>query len=165
MEYLIPAMKSVHARLMICGDGNFMHQTRQLVIQHQLTEKVIFKGMLLPEELVAITASSYIGINLIEPEGLNQLYSLANKFFDYIHAGIPQVTMDFVEYARINERFKVALLLPEPDPVKIAGALNLLLENNVLYTELRENCIKARDIYNWQKEEHILLGFYNKIFN
>ncbi|MEO5996489.1 MAG: group 1 glycosyl transferase, partial [Chitinophagaceae bacterium] len=69
------------------------------------------------------------------------------------------------EYAKINNEFKVALLIPEPDPVKIASALNLLLENDVLYRELQENCIKAREIYNWQKEEQVLLGFYDKIFN
>ena len=165
MENLIPAMKKVNARLLICGDGNFMNQSRQLVIQHQLSEKVIFKGQLLPEDLQQVTATSYIGVNLVEPEGLNQIYSLANKFFDYIHAGLPQLTMDFIEYARINKVFKVALLIPDPSSDKIASALNLLLDNNVLYKELRENCIKAREIYNWQKEEQMLLGFYDKIFN
>jgi glycosyltransferase involved in cell wall biosynthesis len=164
LEYLIPAMKEVPARLLICGDGNFMNQCRQLVIQHQLSEKIIFKGMLLPEELNKITCSSYIGINLVEPYGLNQLYSLANKFFDYIHAALPQLTMDFVEYARINKEYKVAVLIPEPLPGLIASALNLLLENDVLYKELKENCIKAREIYNWQREEQILFRFYDKIF-
>lgn len=165
LESLIPAMKHVNARLVICGDGNFMEQTRQLVTQYRLSEKVIFKGMLVPGELSKVTAAAYIGVNLVEPFGLNQQYSLANKFFDYIHAGIPQLTMDFIEYARINAVFKIAVLIPFPDPVKIASALNLLLENDVLYRELQENCMKAREIFNWQQEEKVLLGFYSKIFN
>ncbi len=163
LEYLIPAMKEVHSKLIICGDGNFMDQSRQLVKQHQLCDKVLFKGMLLPEELSSITHSSYIGINLVEPDGLNQLYSLANKFFDYIHAGLPQLSMDFVEYARINNEYKVAVLIPQPQPELIASALNLLLKNDVLYKELRSNCIEAREIYNWQNEEQRLLGFYNEL--
>jgi glycosyltransferase involved in cell wall biosynthesis len=164
LEYLIPAMKDVPARLIICGDGNFMKQAVQLVAQHHLTGKIIFKGMLLPEELAKITRLSYIGLNLVEPEGLNQLYSLANKFFDYIQACLPQVTMDFVEYARINNDYKIAVLISGPKPALIAAALNLLLDNNVLYKELIENCIRAREIFNWQNEEQRLLRFYEKIF-
>lgn len=165
LEYLVPAMEAVNARLVICGDGNFMEQTRQLVTQYRLSEKIIFKGMLVPGELSKVTASAYIGVNIVEPFGLNQEYSLANKFFDYIHAGIPQLTMDFIEYARINSAFKVAVLIPSPEPIKIASALNLLLQNDVLYNELQKNCLKAREIYNWQQEEKELLGFYSKIFN
>lgn len=165
LENLIPAMKGVNARLIICGDGNFMEQSRKLTAMLQLQHKIIYKGMLLPTELVSYTSSAYLGINLVEPNGLNQLYSLANKFFDYIHAGIPQLTMDFVEYSRVNKLFKVALLIPGADPATISAALNLLLENDVLYKELQENCIRAREIYNWQNEQKLLIGFYDKIFN
>lgn len=164
-EYLIPAMKEVNARLIICGDGNFMGQSQQLVDKYHLHDKVIFKGMLLPEELNNISRFAYIGVNLVEPDGLNQLYSLANKFFDYIHAGLPQLSMAFIEYARINDQFKVAVLITEPQPALIAAALNLLLENDVLYDELRNNCVKARETYNWQKEEQLLLSFYDQIFH
>ncbi len=164
LENLIPAMKDVNARLVICGDGNFMEQSRKLTASLHLQNKIFYKGMLLPADLVCYTSSAYIGVNLVEPKGLNQLYSLANKFFDYIHAGVPQLTMDFVEYSRINKLFKVALLIPDADPATISGALNLLLENDVLYKELKENCIRAREIYNWQNEQKLLIGFYDKIF-
>lgn len=164
LENLIPAMKDVNAMLVICGDGNFMEQSRKLTARLQLEHKIIYKGMLLPAELVYYTSSAYIGINLVEPNGLNQLFSLANKFFDYIHAGLPQLTMDFVEYSRINQLFKVALLIPGADPATISGALNLLLENDVLYKELKENCTSAREIYNWQNEQQLLIAFYDKIF-
>ena len=50
-ETLIPAMRYVNARLIICGDGNFMENARQLVQEHGLREKVIFKGKILPAEL------------------------------------------------------------------------------------------------------------------
>jgi glycosyltransferase involved in cell wall biosynthesis len=92
-ETLIPAMKEVNLPLYIYGDGNFYHQTRQLIEQYQLQEKIELKGKLKPDELKAVTASAYAGLTLFENNGLSNYLSLANRFFDYIMAGIPQVAM------------------------------------------------------------------------
>jgi len=41
--------------------------------------------------------------------------------------------------------------------------LNFLLENDVLYKELQQNCIYQRELLNWQNEEKKLLAFYDSI--
>ncbi|MEO8822992.1 MAG: glycosyltransferase [Ginsengibacter sp.] len=161
-EFLIPAMKSVNAQLIICGDGNFFEQTKSLVEKNQLQNKIEFRGRLLPEELSEITAKAFIGINLVEPLGNNQFLSLANKFFDYIQNGLPQLTMNFPEYKKVNDEYEVALLLNDLSVESIAGSLNLLLENDSLYSQLKENCRKAREVYNWQNEERKLIEFYRQ---
>jgi glycosyltransferase involved in cell wall biosynthesis len=122
------------------------------------------KGMLSPEDLQQVTESAYAGINLVEPTGLNQVYSLANKFFDYIHAGTPQLTMDYPEYRRINDIYEIALLVKTLTPEIIAAALNNLLDNEVLYNRLLTNCQAASFAFNWQHEETKLKRFYNNIF-
>ena len=104
-ETLIPAMKTVQSKLIICGDGNFMSQVRQLVSENQLENKIIFKGKIAPAELKKITAQAYMGITIFENKGLSNYYSLANRFFDYIHAGIPQICVDYPVYREINEQF------------------------------------------------------------
>ena len=164
-EYLIPAVVNVNASLYIYGDGNFEKQAKMLVIKYGLEKKVIFKGKFLPNELNSFTESCYIGINLVEPLGLNQYYSLANKFFDYIHQQLPQITMDFPEYNRINEKFEVAVLLSDLKPTSIAKSINRLLNDTVFYEDLRLNCIAAREEFKWQKEEKILIKFYNKLLS
>ncbi len=80
-ETLIPAMKQVDARLIICGDGNFMEQARALVATHGLEERVLFKGRILPHELRDYTVNAWIGVTLFENKGLSNYYSLANRFF------------------------------------------------------------------------------------
>jgi len=164
-EWLIPAMQWINAPLVICGDGNFMPQLRSVVKQNKVEDKVELKGMLTPEELKAYTLSATIGISLAEKEGLNQWLALPNKFFDYIHAGLPQLTMNFPEYKKINEQFEVAVLIGKLDPKDIAVSLNKLLDDVVLQQRLRANCEKAREIYNWQNEEKKLLLFYQSLFN
>ena len=165
LEFLIPAMKEVNARLFIYGDGNFLEQTKSLIVANNLQDKVLLKGKLLPEELDNITREAYIGLNLVENNGLNQYFSLANKFFDYIQHGIPQVTMNFPEYKTINEEFEIAILIDDLQIETIAAAINTLLNDEKLYKRLQQTCLKAREELNWQHEEKKLIAFYEDLFN
>jgi glycosyltransferase involved in cell wall biosynthesis len=161
-EIIIPAMQWVNATLRVCGDGNFMEQARQLVAQYGLQHKIIFTGYISPDELAAVTMNAHAGINLLEDVGNNRL-SLANRFFDYIHAGLPQLCSDLPAYREINEQFEVAILTSEITPQAIAEKLNLLFDDKALYRRLQENCIKAREVYNWQQEEKKLKEFYKEL--
>jgi glycosyltransferase involved in cell wall biosynthesis len=162
-ETLIPAFKNIHCKLVICGDGNFMQQARQLVTDNGLQDKVIFKGNIQPDELSAITQQAYIGITLFDDRGLSNYYSLANRFFDYLHAGIPQLCVNYPVYAAINSELPIALLVDDISSKNIATQLNNLLTNEVLYKELQQNCLLVRQTLNWQHEEKKLIQFYKQI--
>lgn len=163
-EQLIPAMKQIHCKLVVCGDGNFMEQLKKLVIENGVADKVELKGMLPPDQLWMIAQQARIGIHVPEREGLNQYWALPNKFFDYIQAGLPQVTVNFPEYQQVNSQWEVALLLENTQPERIAEAVNNLLVNDVLYQRLKENCMEARKTLNWQQEEQKLTRFYQSVF-
>lgn len=162
-ETLIPAFRDIDSKLIICGDGNFMQQARQLVADNGLQDKVIFKGKIKPDELTAITQQAYIGITLFDDKGLSNYYSLANRFFDYLHAGIPQLCVNYPVYADINSKLPIALLVDDISSTNLATQLNNLLRNEVLYKELQQNCLAVRQILNWQQEEKKLIQFYKNI--
>jgi glycosyltransferase involved in cell wall biosynthesis len=162
-ETLIPAMKMVDARLIICGEGNFMEQAQELVQQHQLQHKVIFKGRILPQELTEYTRQAWAGVTLFENTGLSNYHSLGNRFFDYLHAGLPQLCVNYPAYREINNQHDVAVLIDDLRPETIARGLNELLHNEALYTAKQQNCLKARQVFNWQEEEKKLLDLYKHI--
>ncbi len=164
LEYLIPAMKNVDGILHIYGEGNFMGQVKTIIHNHCLEEKVIIKGRVSPAELHEITNQYYIGLNLVENIGLNQYYSLANKFFDYMHAGIPQVSMNFPEYKRINDEFEIAVLIDNLEPNEISNAINKLLTDDEKYAQLVQHSNEAKLVYNWENESKKLIQFYKNIF-
>lgn len=164
LEFLIPAMKNVDAKLHIYGDGNFMEKLKTIINNHCLNEKVIIQGKISPNELNRITSEYYIGLNLVENIGLNQYYSLANKFFDYVHAGIPQVTMNFPEYKRINDQFEVAVLIDDLKPDSISKAINELLMDDEKYAKLVQQCLDAKKVHNWENESKKLIQFYKNVF-
>lgn len=162
-ETLIPAMKEVNCKLIICGEGNFMQQAQQLVKENNLQEKVIFKGKITPDELRIITSQAYFGVTLFDNKGLSNYYSLANRFFDYLHAGIPQLCVDYPVYKEINQQQPIAVLINDISTVNLSAQLNNLLHNKVVYNELQQNCIKVRETLNWQAEEKKLVEFYNNL--
>jgi glycosyltransferase involved in cell wall biosynthesis len=163
LEYLIPAMQWINSRLVICGDGNFMKELKKIIADYQLEEKVELAGMLIPDQLQQIAQKAYIAVAVPEKKGLNQYLALPNKFFDYIHAGLPQVTVNYPEYQKINCQFEVAVLIDDISPERIAAAINNLLADNVLYETLKRNCLKAREVLNWQQEEKKIISFYQTI--
>ncbi|MFD2515020.1 glycosyltransferase [Pontibacter locisalis] len=163
LEPLFQAMVGLDARLIICGDGDVMPQLKVLAEELQISHKVEFKGQVLPKDLLAITRSSRVGTMLLENKGLSYYYSLANKFFDYMQAEVPQLVIDFPEYRQLNDKYKVGLLT-KLDVQEIREKLEQLLTDDTLYQELQANCTAARQELNWQQEEQKLISFYNRLW-
>jgi len=161
---LIAAMKDVDAVLVICGEGNFYVEAQALVREYGLGHKVTFTGYVRPEELAAYTLNAYVGITLFVATSLSNELSLANRFFDYMHAGVPQLCANYPEYAAVNARYEIASLLEDVRPQTIADALNKLLHDSAYYSRLQSQCLEAREVYCWQKEEERLLAVYGGIF-
>jgi glycosyltransferase involved in cell wall biosynthesis len=157
-------MKEVDAPLKIFGTGNFINETLSMINKYSLNHKIEVKEPISPILLRDITGQATIGITLFDNIGLSQVHSLANRFFDYIMAGIPQLCIDFPEYRAINKEFDIAYLIPDTVPETIAKALNKLLIDPVLYERLQSNCKEARKKLHWEFEEKRLIEFYKKLF-
>jgi glycosyltransferase involved in cell wall biosynthesis len=163
-ETLIPAVQWVAAPLRIYGTGNFINQSLSIINEYSLNNKIEVFKPLAPQALQATTPLAHAGITLFEAQGHNQYHSLANRFFDYIMAGIPQLCVDYPEYRAIQDQWEIGLLIPDTQAETIAQGLNKLLEDRVLYHRLKENCLQARRVLNWESEEKVLLAFYDRIF-
>jgi glycosyltransferase involved in cell wall biosynthesis len=163
LEMAIRAMRHVDGELYLAGEGDLSKELRAMVLQLKLTEKVKFLGNVSPEKLPSITRKAIIGLNLLENRGLNYYYSLANKFFDYIEAGIPQISMRFPDYDKINQEYEIALLMEGLNELVLAKAIQQLLDDNELYDKLKNNTINAREDLCWQNEEKTLLRIFSKL--
>ncbi|MGI4762799.1 MAG: glycosyltransferase [Janthinobacterium lividum] len=165
---LLAAMPQVPARLVICGEGDCSASLRQQAAGLGLlaSGQVEFKGYVLPAALRQLTAQATVGIMLLENTGLSYYYSLANKFFDYVQAGIPQLCIDFPEYRALNAQHAVAELVPDLAPATLAAALARLLPAGELgphYQQLAATCRLARAEWNWQQEEKVLFRLYHNL--
>jgi len=162
-EQLIPAMAHVEMPLHIYGKGNFLRQAKELVQKYGVADKVFFKGILPPAALQRVTIQAYVGISLFEKGVLQNEWSLANRFFDFIQAGVPQLCSDFPEYRKVVEKYPVASLLDDHCPMAIAKALNKMIQNQVLHMSMHDACRKAAMVFHWQGEEKALLEMLDNL--
>lgn len=163
LEQLIEAMQFVDIKLKLAGEGDLSEELRKLAEKLNVAHKVQFLGFVQPADLEKITAAAYLGINTLENKGLSYYYSLANKFFSYIQAGIPQIGMQFPEYMGLNEQYQVAVLLKNPSVNEIKESVERLITDNSLYSQLQKNCLAAAEELNWEKEEAKLLSLYDEL--
>lgn len=163
LEQSILAMHQVeNIKLLIAGEGDLSNELRELVLKEKLENKVQFLGFVQPSDLKQLTVNAKVGLNLLEPNGLSYYYSLANKFFDYMQAGVPCICANFPEYNAIHEKYHCSVLI-DCEVNEIAKAINELLSNQNTYQTLSKNCILASQNFNWDIEEAKLLNYYKQI--
>lgn len=154
---MIKAMHQIDAKLLLVGDGDIKEELWDLATKENLLSKVIFKGYVPPDQLDEILLNARIGINLLDRSSESYKYSLANKFFDYIHAGMPQVFMDFPEYRRFYDTYRIGAPIYDLTQSSIVYAVNHLLQDRNYWFNLHVECLNARKDWCWQKEEKQLL--------
>lgn len=165
LEEMIAALQQLpEVEFWLAGEGDRSQELRQLVQTLGLERQVKFLGYIQPHELKAVTLKAHLGVNLLQNKGLNYYYSLANKFFDYIQALKPSLNMNFPEYAMIIEEHPVGLLLDDLTPETIVSSIKKIIEQPEAYQTLQANCLKAREVFVWEKEAVKLEAFYKQVF-
>lgn len=163
LETAIEAMHHLDdAVLWLAGEGDLSATLRAQAAQLVEIGKVHFFGFLPPDELKKLTPKAHIGLNLLENKGLSYYYSLANKAFDYIQAGLPSIHPSFPEYENLNTQYHTFVLLPTlsvPDLVKAIQSLS----DQEFYAEIQAYCFKAAASLNWEHEKMRLKNFYEDI--
>lgn len=149
--------------LWLAGEGDLSADLRARAMSLKLDQKVRFWGFIKPEALKDITDQAWLGLNLLENKGESYYYSLANKFFDYVQARIPMLTMNFPEYAALNQQYEVAVLMDDLNPKIIAEKIQELANTPDLYRSLQSNCDSAAQEWNWENERVVLLEFWKNV--
>ncbi len=164
LEALILCMKELNGyKLALAGSGDIEKQLKNLVEVNNLSSQVEFYGTVLPSKLKTLTSKAVLGFNLLEGDSLNYYYSLANKYFDYMMAGVPCVTMDFPEYRTLNGQFETSVLVEDLEPRKLSKRIKELLENRSFLQKLSDNSIQAAQMLNWENESNSLVSFYKEL--
>lgn len=162
LEEMIDAMTELDCKFKIIGEGDLSDELRKKVSALKLNDKVSFLGYIPPDKLSEHTKKAFAGVNVSQNLGLSYYYSLNNKFFDYMHAGIPSITNKFPEYQLINQQHEIAVLT-DADKKTLVDSVNLLLKNPKYYEQLKNNCYHAIDFFNWQNEEQKLIELYESL--
>ncbi len=162
-EELVEAMQFVdNTILLIIGGGDVIALLEDMVNKLSLNNKVIFKPRLPYEQMMQYTAIADLGVTLDKSTNLNYKYSLPNKLFDYIQAGIPILSSALPEIEKIILKYQVGDFIPDHSPSSISEKINHLLKNQALMMKWKKNCSFAAEKLTWENEEKILKEIYSK---
>jgi len=113
-----------------------------------------------PEEVLRYTRSADVGIHIPEKICLSYFYSLPNKFFEYIFAGLPVIVSDFPDMGEIIDEYRCGWKIP----VNEKSILDLI--ESISKEEIkgkRRNVLRCRDNFSWEREEEKLIRIYHDL--
>jgi glycosyltransferase involved in cell wall biosynthesis len=150
---LINAMTMLErVRLIIAGSGDMIEEVKHAVSYKGLAGNVIFLPRMKWEEMMQFTMICDVGLSLDPDNCINQRFSLPNKLFDYIAAGIPAIVSPLPEVSTVVSQYACGLILSHVTPYTIAGALERLRDDRELLAELKDQALEARKVLNWENE-------------
>jgi glycosyltransferase involved in cell wall biosynthesis len=163
VEELIIAMQWVNnAVLLIIGGGDVIESLKIKALQLNLNDSIRFIPKLPFDELYNYTKLADLGLTLDKDTNINYRFSLPNKLFDYIHAGIPVLASDLIEIKKIIEKYEIGEILSDHQPKHIALHINCLLADEIKLAEYRKNTNFADEALSWENEEKELINVYKK---
>lgn len=161
-EELIEAMELLNDEflLLIIGNGDVLPQLKKMTEEKKLYQRIQFIGRLPYNELKKYTSVADLGVTLDKDTNLNYRYSLPNKIFDYIQAGVPILSSKLPELERIIQTYQVGELVDDVTPEAIALKIQNMASNRTKLAWYAHQCQKAARELNWDKEKSALLDIY-----
>jgi glycosyltransferase involved in cell wall biosynthesis len=161
-EELLEAMNYLtNFHLLIVGSGDVVPMLKN---KAEGRLDVTFVGRKNYETMMEYTANADIGVSLDKDTNMNYRYSLPNKIFDYIHAGIPVLVSDLVEVRSIIDQYQIGAVIPSHDPEVIAESIRTFFLG-LNQEELSQKLAFAAAELNWNNETKVLDSIYDPILN
>ncbi len=163
-EELVLAMQFLQNTLLVLiGGGDAMPVIRNIISDKQLESSVLLLPKMNYPEMMEITRLADLGFTIDKDTNLNYRFSLPNKLFDYIHAGIPVIASPLVEIKSIIDAFQIGGYIESHDPQSIAMTIQGFFDQPDLIEKWRFNLKFAAQSLCWENEEKILLAYFKSI--
>jgi len=151
--------------LVVRGYGPIEQKLHAIAENEKIRDKVIFAKPVEINELIKCAAKSHVGVVLTKPVSINFEYTVSNKLFEYIQAGIPLILSGVKEHRYLVEKYGIGIIIDKVEPKCIAEAIMKLYNDPMLYEKLRNNVLNAAKIFKWETEGMKLIKVYNRLLH
>lgn len=115
-----------------------------------------------PDDVLNYTRCADVGLCLTEPACLSYAYSLPNKLFEYLAAGLPVIVSDLPEQSRFVTRHGCGWITPAED-IPLKELLRSIANGNIALQ--REAAIRTASDCLWSRETERLLDIYRSLLD
>lgn len=160
-EELIEAMNYIeNTILLIIGGGDVIDTLKTMTKKMGLNDRIVFINKRPYSELMQYTSNADLGLTLDKGTNINYIFSLPNKLFDYIMAGIPVLSSDLPEIRKIIEKYDIGEIIESHKPVEIADKINQMLKDKEKLKKYSLNTKTAINELCWENEEVELINVF-----
>ena len=148
------------AALVLIGDGPNEGLLKTQVAQSGLENRVYFIPRVPFHQLHAYTCSADLGLCLIKGAGKSFYYSMPNKLFEYLIAGLPVLASNFPEMRSVVDATGAGEAVDPQDVTAIRDCVERLLADAELRQQYANAARQAARHYNWERESRHLTELY-----
>lgn len=157
----LPLLPDDH-HFVLLGEGQpgYLRSLESRAREVGVMERVHFVGRVDSSSVANTMAGADVSVVFTVPVCRSYLWSLPNKLFESIHAGVPVVASDIPDVADLVERHGLGVTTPIDDVHRLARAIRSAIDGK---DEYRRNAIAAKEFLNWEIESQTLLDLYAKV--
>lgn len=165
LEQLVAALRiAASTQLVLLGQGPLASALARRATDSGAGDRLHALAPVRSDEVIDYAASADIGVSPIVPSCLNYRYSLPNKLFQYMAAGIPVVASDLPQVRDVVEGSRCGLVVDTTRPEVIAAAMERIAGDP---DEARAMGMRGRraveEQYNWSVAAAALLRAYDSL--
>ncbi|MFM7177509.1 MAG: glycosyltransferase family 4 protein [Bacteroidota bacterium] len=152
-EEAVMAMQYMkETKLVLLGGGDVVKELKQLAASYGVSDKVLFLPRMPYEEMMKYTAACDLGLTFDKDTNINYRFSLPNKIFDYIRAGIPVMASRLPEVEKIVQGYNIGWFISSHDPAMMAQEMTAVLQEESAIAQCRKNLQLAAADLTWENE-------------
>jgi len=149
--------------LVLIGYGEYEKTLQAMVEGQPWQHKVRFLGRIEPEDILAFTAGADLGVIPYLPIDLNHRLCSPNKFFEYVQSGVPVVAHELPFFRQMAQQYGVVVVGDLSTTPGVAHVITTLLTQHDRLRMMRQACMQAAQILNWEVESCKLLEAYRRL--
>lgn len=149
--------------LLIVGGGDILPRLEKMIEQNQLHQKITLIPKLPFSMLARITRKAHLGVSIDKSFVLNHKYSLPNKLFEYLHAGLPVLASRLMEQEKIINQYQVGDFIDDYQPEHIAEKIKEIFDHPEQLRFWKQNTCKVRESLNWENESKIVIDIFKQV--
>lgn len=160
LKYRIPKMK-----LILVGHSTDLPYYKKMVEDLELKDYVDFTGYQPTALLPSYLSIADIGLCPLHRNPHHDT-TFANKLFQYMAFGVPQIVSDCPAQASLIEESNCGLVFTAGDVASLSYQIEKLYSNQDLRSVFKENSISAlRNTWDWSLQKNHLINLYTEIEN
>ncbi len=163
-EEAVMAMKQLpECLLLLVGGGDAWPVLQRMVAAEGLEDRVRLLARMPYEAMMQYTRNADLGLSLDKDTNLNYRFSLPNKLFDYLRAGIPALVTDLPEVARVVRTYQAGVVIASPEPALIVAEVRALMADKEKQASLRGNATFAAAALDGKREQDTLRALFHAL--